>query len=287
MRKIKRNSLALLALPILFSGCMQEKISAIIPLKSTGNIITTNPEEMNLSRESEEIEITFSSNIERIDSITENNHLLTLNRQYSLTPLNLTIDSIREARSERPSILDELALNVEQSMNPQFEEEDEDELLTEALEVGGNWSSISKEDEILETAKEFLGVKYIWAANGPNAFDCSGYTKYVFNTHGITLPRYSGNQAKIGMKVAYNELEKGDLVFFDTERHSKSKKRVNHVGIYLGQHQFIHASSGGKKVMISSFDDKKFYRKKFMHGRRIVNTVGTIALASHKGETTY
>ena len=145
-------------------------------------------------------------------------------------------------------------------------------LLTSVLEVQEsaveeNWLKESSSEEILETAKAFLGVKYVWAANGPSAFDCSGFTKYVFKENGIDLPRYSGHQANIGEKIAFKDLQRGDLVFFDTEK--KFRHRVNHVGIYMGENKFIHASSAKKKVIITSFSKKKYYKNKFLYARRI------------------
>jgi len=65
-------------------------------------------------------------------------------------------------------------------------------------------------------------------------------------------------------------MKKGDLVFFDTTK--KFRKKVNHVGIFIGDNKFIHASSGGKKVMITSFSKKKFYKNKFLYARRVLNT---------------
>jgi hypothetical protein len=148
--------------------------------------------------------------------------------------------------------------------------DDTQELTIQTLSLNDSWDNFTKEDEILETAREFLGVKYIWAANGPSAFDCSGFTRYVFNKSGISLPRYSGHQANIGKKIKFQNLEKGDLVFFDTEK--KFTRRVNHVGIFIGDNQFIHASSAKKKVIITSFSEKKFYKNKFLYARRVVNT---------------
>ena len=156
-------------------------------------------------------------------------------------------------------------------------EESSDGLLTAVkLTLSEVWEAFTKEDEILETAREFLGVKYIWAANGPSAFDCSGFTKYVFKKNGISLPRYSGHQANIGEKIKYENLEKGDLVFFDTEK--KFTHKVNHVGIFIGNNKFIHASSAKKKVVITSFTKKKFYKNKFLHARRVVNNNESFAL---------
>ncbi len=121
---------------------------------------------------------------------------------------------------------------------------------------------------IESTAKKELGKRYVWGATGPKTFDCSGFTMKVFRTAGINLPRVSRSQAKVGAKVAFNELQRGDMVFFDTEKHRTG--RVNHVGIYLEDGKFIHASSGNKKVVITSFDKKKFYKNRFLWGRRVV-----------------
>ena len=231
----------LLTTPLLFLGCVQEKVSTIIPLKSTDKKIV-----LDLGEKSQPD--TNNSNIGTIGK-------LPLAKTYIFE------------KDDNSAILSEL-------INDTKNYEDTESvivgnLIMQALDVGNNWEPFSKEDEILETAKKFLGVKYIWAANGPSAFDCSGFTKYVFKKNGITLPRHSSSQATIGKKINFSELEKGDLVFFDTTK--KFSKKVNHVGIFIGNNKFIHASSGGKKVMITSFSKKKFYKNKFLYARRIIN----------------
>ena len=122
--------------------------------------------------------------------------------------------------------------------------------------------------EIEKRAKKELGKRYVWGATGPKTFDCSGFTMKVFRKAGINLPRVSRSQAKVGAKVAFNDLERGDMVFFDTEKRRTGK--VNHVGIYLEDGKFIHASSGNKKVVITSFEKKKFYKNRFLWGRRVI-----------------
>jgi len=117
-------------------------------------------------------------------------------------------------------------------------------------------------------AKKFLGIRYVWGATGPNKFDCSGFTQKVYKTAGIKLPRHSTRQAMVGQYIEYKDLQRGDMVFFDT---SKSHKGVvNHVGIYLEDGKFIHASSGKKKVVITDFKKKRFYKNRFLWGRRIL-----------------
>lgn len=131
----------------------------------------------------------------------------------------------------------------------------------------------SKKDEnddkcqrITSLAKTKLGKKYVWGASGnKNTYDCSSFVKYVYKKNGIELPRTSIMQSKVGKYVKRDELQKGDLIFFDTSK--KRKGYVNHVGIYLGDNKFIHASSAKKKVVITSLN-KNFYSNRYKGARR-------------------
>ncbi len=130
-------------------------------------------------------------------------------------------------------------------------------------------------------AKKFLGYKYVWGATGPKTFDCSGFTQKVYKQcTGIVIPRVSRNQAKVGKYIKYSELKKGDMVFFDTTKERLGK--VNHVGIYLSNGNFIHASSGGKRVMITNFNKKRFYKNRFLWGRRIIQEHTAVARVMKK-----
>ncbi len=132
---------------------------------------------------------------------------------------------------------------------------------------------VSKKDDnadkcqkITSLAKTKLGRKYVWGASGnKNTYDCSSFVKYVYKKNGIELPRTSIMQSKVGKYVKRDELQKGDLIFFDTSK--KRKGYVNHVGIYLGDNKFIHASSAKKKVVITSLD-KNFYSNRYKGARR-------------------
>ena len=124
-------------------------------------------------------------------------------------------------------------------------------------------------NEIEKKAKSFLGTRYVWGATGPSKFDCSGFTQWVYRDAGIAIPRVSRDQAKVGNYVSYENLRRGDMVFFDTKKHPQGK--VTHVGIYLGNHNFIHASSAAKKVVIFNFDEKPYYKERFLWGRRVIN----------------
>lgn len=128
-----------------------------------------------------------------------------------------------------------------------------------------NSKSSKKAKDIIRLAKTKLGRRYVWGAVGQRGtFDCSGFTNYVFKKNGINIPRTSINQSKFGKYVSRANLKKGDLVFFDTSK--RRKGYVNHVGIYLGNGKFIHASSAKKKVVVSSLS--KFYAKRYKGARR-------------------
>ena len=117
---------------------------------------------------------------------------------------------------------------------------------------------------IEKSAKSLLGTKYVYGATGPYQYDCSGFTQHVFAKQGITLPRVSKDQAQRGQYVSVEELQKGDLIFFDSKKSSK----VSHVGIYLEDGNFIHASSAQHKVTISNLRSN-YYSKHFKWGRRV------------------
>ena len=130
---------------------------------------------------------------------------------------------------------------------------------------GESTNSSSQADRVINLAKQQLGKSYVWGAEGPNTFDCSGFTQYVFkNAVSINLPRVSREQSKFGQYVNKNNLQKGDLIFFDTDKDGS----VNHVGIYIGNNEFIHASSGGKKVIISQLNG--YYSSVYTNARRVL-----------------
>ena len=99
-------------------------------------------------------------------------------------------------------------------------------------------------NQLVSSAYKYLGVPYVFGGNTPAGFDCSGFTKYVFSHNGINLPRMADEQYMLGNKVSRSELIPGDLVFFTTY-----EPGVSHTGIYVGDDNFISAtSSGGIRV---------------------------------------
>ncbi|MCX7745296.1 MAG: NlpC/P60 family protein [Clostridia bacterium] len=130
--------------------------------------------------------------------------------------------------------------------------------------VGHQTAKEIKVDKVLETANKYLGVPYVWGGVSPAGFDCSGFTHYVFLQNGIVLQRTSELQYEQGIAVSKEQLKPGDLVFFTTYKPGPS-----HVGIYLGNNQFIHESSGAGKVTISDLS-KSYYLEHYIGAKRII-----------------
>lgn len=138
-------------------------------------------------------------------------------------------------------------------------------------------SSSTKASEIVSYAKKFLGVPYVYGGASPSGFDCSGFTMYVYNHFGISMRHGAQAQAKLGEKITANKsskssllnnLEVGDLVFFlDYE----TMDEIGHCGIYIGDGNFIHASSGsGYCVKINSLLPGEYYNTRYCAARRVL-----------------
>ena len=119
--------------------------------------------------------------------------------------------------------------------------------------------------EIADYALQFVGYRYVYGGSSPSGFDCSGFTSYVYKQFGYKLNRSASDQLDNGTAVSRNELEPGDLVIF---KKGNSSKRATHVGLYIGNNQFVHASTSKVGVIVSRMSDA-YYTTGFV-GRRIV-----------------
>jgi cell wall-associated NlpC family hydrolase len=127
---------------------------------------------------------------------------------------------------------------------------------------------VDKTETLINNAMQLIGVRYRWGGNTPQSgLDCSGFVRYVFNdTFGFLLPRKSAQMSKVGLQIPKDELQPGDLVFFNTMRHAFS-----HVGIYLGDNKFIHAPSKGKSIRVDDMT-KVYWEKRYNGARRVENS---------------
>ena len=100
-------------------------------------------------------------------------------------------------------------------------------------------------EEIVEYAKEFIGIPYVYGGTSPSGFDCSGFVKYVYAHFGVELPRVTYDQIKLGTSIGESELREGDLVFF---------RGGDHVGIYIGGGQYIHAPRTGRTITVEDLN---------------------------------
>ncbi|WP_318616793.1 C40 family peptidase [Sporosarcina sp. YIM B06819] len=131
--------------------------------------------------------------------------------------------------------------------------------------ISSNKVSAATPDEIATYAEKFYGAPYKFGGTTPSGFDCSGYIRYVFNNSDISLPRTSVDQFKVGTTVSKDELEPGDLVFFE----NTYKKGISHTGIYLGNDEFISAKSRG--VLKANLKTDSYWAPKYAGARRVSN----------------
>ncbi len=115
-------------------------------------------------------------------------------------------------------------------------------------------SASATASNVLATADDYVGTRYVWGGTTPRGFDCSGFVQYVFRQHGIELPRTSRQQAQVGQYVptSLGSLQVGDLLFFATDG-----KRIDHIAIYSGNDEIIHSSSSGGGVGYDRLSSKR------------------------------
>lgn len=115
---------------------------------------------------------------------------------------------------------------------------------------------------VVETAKKYIGCSYVYGASGPSSFDCSGFTSYVFKQHGISLNRTAAGQYSNGVAVSRDQLQPGDLVMF-------GKSGINHVSIYIGGGQIVHAANKSRGVTTDTINSG-YYNNNYVGARRVM-----------------
>ena len=136
------------------------------------------------------------------------------------------------------------------------------ELTEKPIYNAASSSYVSLATQVVNYSMNYLGTPYVWGGTSPSGFDCSGFTKYVFSNFGYSLNRTAAQQLGNGYSVS--SLEVGDLVFFSNTYSSSAA--ATHVGIYIGNNQFIHSAAGG--VKITSLSDS-YYASRYVGARRV------------------
>ena len=114
---------------------------------------------------------------------------------------------------------------------------------------------------VVETAKSYIGSSYVYGASGPSSFDCSGFTSYIYKQYGVSLNRTAAGQYSNGVAVSKDELQPGDLVMF-------GKFGINHVGIYIGGGQMVHAANPSRGVTTDTINSGYYYNN-YVGARRV------------------
>ncbi len=212
--------------------------------------------------------------------VTSGNHFYMVKQGENLYTISkktgLSIDEIKRMNQLRTDRLQAGQRLLIQRPNEhdveEVEEMGDEEEVTESLqgehkpnaEPIGKWKDSDERNLFIRVVKTFLGVPYKLGGSTLRGIDCSAFVKKIFEIVNIELPRTTREQLRIGKKVGRDELEEGDLVFFRTHRGNRT-----HVGIYVGNNQFVHASYRSKEVRVDTLD-APYFNERFMKGVRLI-----------------
>ena len=170
-----------------------------------------------------------------------------------------------------------LEKKVQSAQQPDMDGEDDDILdeslaalspveaenaLASSAELLGKWHNPEEKKLFVKVATAFLGAPYRWGGVSLKGLDCSAFVKKIYELFDVTLPRTAREQAYVGTAVAREDMIEGDLVFFNTRR------SFGHVGIYIGNNEFVHASSGNRIVRIDNLNES-YFNKRFVKAVRL------------------
>ncbi|GAB4453756.1 MAG: hypothetical protein OHK0029_07140 [Armatimonadaceae bacterium] len=179
------------------------------------------------------------------------------------TPAALTEETKVAAIAAEEMVEDTESTERRENEPTEAEEAKSSEAETDA-KAAARRASLERASRVIRTALSSRGVPYRMGATGRGAFDCSGFVQHVFAKQGKKLPRTAAQQYQVGKAVAKTDLRPGDLVFFK----NTYKRGISHVGIYIGNGQFIHASSGSGQVTVSALSDA-FYVNHWAGAKRV------------------
>ena len=182
---------------------------------------------------------------------------------YNVPAKDLDIVSGIKIETEEANNSDSVISNDEKEIQEAIKNKNVIKVNFEAKKAPGPNVSIAA--KVISSAEDKLGSTYVYGDTGKAGFDCSGLVYSIYNDElGISIPRSSRTQSTFGQQVSKSDLQEGDLVFFNTTGNG-----VSHVGIYVGDGKFIHASSGQGKVMTSSLSEE-YYQDRYVNATRVL-----------------
>jgi len=200
-----------------------------------------------------ELDGVYGNETERAVSDFQRDHKITVTGIVT----NVTWRALKKAKEKKGRTLPALKSNV-------IDFETAKATVTESAPFGKTLISAGQGNAIVSTAQKLMGVPYVFGGTTPKGFDCSGLVQYVFKANGVSIPRLADEQYKLGKTVQRNRLTAGDLVFFATDKNGG----ITHCGIYVGDGNFLHASSS-KGVRIDSLDNE-YWKPRFVGGKKVV-----------------
>jgi len=156
---------------------------------------------------------------------------------------------------------DSLDISIE-NINQDIIDPNQQEDSNRKEELLGKWNSPDEVQLFVKVAIEFIGAPYRFGGSTLKGIDCSSFVQKIYRIFDVNLPRKASEQSRVGISITRENLSEGDLVFFHT------KRSLGHVGIYIGNNEFVHASSKSKVVRIDSLDTP-YYQKRFQRAVRI------------------
>ena len=181
-------------------------------------------------------------------------------REKDVTSRSLTTERTDDTISEEAN--EQLT-----QMFSQEHEVEENEDIAEIVEVQTEVINNSRKNELVEFAKQYLGYSYVSGGHSPQTgFDCSGFTRYIFGHFGYSLGATAASQTALGIEIAREDLQIADLILYYDEGMTK----IGHVGIYIGDGNFIHSANPKRGVVIDNLNTNSYYSKRFVTARRIV-----------------
>ncbi|KGX90251.1 peptidase P60 [Pontibacillus halophilus JSM 076056 = DSM 19796] len=235
------------------------KLLELNPSITNGNYIYVN-QEINVSGQQ-----TTTTTTTKKSTVTETTSEYTVKGGDSLSRIASKHGiSLNEILSLNPQISNPSLIRVGQTVKVSGQVSSKSSTTTTTTTTTGNNVSASGQS-IVATGMDYIGTPYLFGASTgqTNTFDCSSYMHHIFGEHGINLPRTSRQQAQLGTTVSYSNLQKGDLVFFDTNHDGV----INHVGVYVGNNEMLSAtSSSGVKVSNMAY----YWKDRYVTAKRIL-----------------